>query len=117
MPIGQYTVYLLALLGLGGNRIRYRRVCVLLLDRRLVYASGGSGMSSGMDARTVAMYSSSAGSTVGRVGGGRSSGTDRDGGGVGGGGGTCLVSSDGAAAVPFSRSIVPVSVAVPVAVR
>lgn len=36
-------------------------MCVLLLDRRRVYASGGSGMSSGMDDRTVAAhkYSSS----------------------------------------------------------
>jgi len=109
----------LALLGLGGNRIRYRRVCVLLLDRRLVYASGGSGMSSGMDAKTVAMYSSSSGSTGGRDdGGGRSSDTDRDGGGGGDGGGTCLATGGGAAAVLFSRSIVRVSVvAVPVAVR
>jgi len=77
-------------------------------------------MSSGMDDRTVAMYSSSTGSTGGRDNGcgGRSSDTDRDGGGDCGGGGTCLVTGDGAAAVPFSRSIVPVSVvAVPVASR
>jgi len=75
-------------------------------------------MSSGMDDRTVAMYSSSSGSTGGRDdGGGRSSDTDRDGGG-GDGGGACLATGDGAAAVPFSRSIVPVSVvAVPVAAR
>lgn len=41
--------------------MRYSRVCVLLLDRRLVYANGGSGMSSGMEERTVAAhrYSSS----------------------------------------------------------
>jgi len=33
-------------------------VCVLLLDLRLMYANGGSGMSSGMDDRTVAANSS-----------------------------------------------------------
>jgi len=93
-------------------------VCVLLLDLRLVYANGGSGISSGIEDRTVAMYSSSNGSTGGRDGGsgcGRSSDVDRVG---GGGGGTCLATGDGAAVTMlFSRSIVPVSTAVPVAAR
>lgn len=60
LDVRPYRVfYLFALLGFGGNRIRYSRVCVLLLDRRRVYANGGSGMSSGMDDSTVAVYSSS----------------------------------------------------------
>lgn len=75
-------------------------------------------MSSGIDDSTVAMYSSSTGSTGGRHSGcgcGRSSDdTDRDGGGDDGTGGGCLtaetaVAAGCAAAVPFSRSIVPVS--------
>lgn len=90
-------------------------MCVLLLDRRLVYANGGKGISSGIEDSTVAMYSSSDGSAGGRDNGcscGRSSDVDR----VGGGCGTCLATGDGAAAaVLFSRSIVPVSSAVPVA--
>lgn len=78
-------------------------------------------MSSGIDDSTVAMYSSSAGSTGGRHSGcGRSSdNTDRDergGGGDDGTGGGCLTAEAAvadaagcAAAMPFSRSIVPVS--------